>query len=89
MAALLTKAAYAGVIGDIVSDDRTCNDCQSIVTVSVSAVDAHVFTCVHTVDSVTSSMDASGIVYTVKILASGRLTVSANRWANRAAVGVR
>jgi hypothetical protein len=89
MAAFLTQATYAAVIGEIVNDERTCEDCGYAVTVSVSAVAANVFSCAHTVESISATLDASEITYAIKTLASGRLIVKLNRWANRSALEVR
>jgi|688.fasta_scaffold967938_2 hypothetical protein len=86
---MTTKPKYSAIIGDIVRDGRACAACQYRINVSTSAVDAHVFVCAHTLDSVTAALDVAGIVYTDRPLTGDRHLVKVNRWANRAALAVR
>lgn len=91
---IATAAGYAGVIGDIVRDERTCDDCQESIEVQASAVKASVWVCDHMVDSVSAALGAAGVTYSVehvsRLYVATRLHVmSINRYDNRTALAVR
>lgn len=87
---MVAKSTYAGIIGDIVRDDRECTYCKQTIFVGSSAITAAVFCCAHAADGITALLLTAGVAYTVDSLDNPqRYVISVNRWANRAALGAR